>query len=87
MTRTLGVLVPVVAACMLAPAVASADVTIGPDGTATLPVITIVGRANRPGVTIVLQTPTASQGAAAAHDELRATLLARSQPSALRSQR
>ena len=85
MTRTAGFLVG--ASLLLSSAAASADVTVGPDGTATLPVVTIVGRLNRPGVTIVLQTPSATQGAGVAHEELRAKLLARSQPSALRSQR
>lgn len=51
-----------------------------PGPATTLPVTTIVGRANRPNVTIVLARPTAAREAGAAHDAMRTAWLARTEP-------
>jgi hypothetical protein len=46
----------------------------------TLPVITIYGRPNRPSVVIELTRPTAARAAAAAHEEMKAALVAKTEP-------
>ena len=83
MARTLALLV--LAAVSLVSLTSSADVTVGPDGTSTLPVITIYGRVNRPSVTVILKTPTAARGAAVAHEDMKAAWLEKTEPSSLRS--
>jgi hypothetical protein len=53
-------------------------------GTLQVPVIVIYGRPDKPNVVIVLQRPTATRAAGAAHEELHAALLAASQPPGLK---
>ena len=85
MSRLLALLA--VASVTLLSASASADTTVDPDGTTWLPTITIYGRANKPSVMVILKTPTAANAAAAAHEDMRAGLVQKSEPAALRSSR
>jgi len=50
----------------------------------TVPTVTIYGRPNRPQVLVVVRPPTAAAMASLAHESLRASLLAQSEPRPLR---
>jgi hypothetical protein len=50
-----------------------------------VPTVTVYGRAAKPLVVVVVKHPTAAQEAGAAHESLRETNLARSEPAALRA--
>jgi hypothetical protein len=50
-----------------------------------VPTVTVYGRPQRPLVAIVVKHPTAAQEAGAAHESLRASTLARSEPASLQS--
>jgi hypothetical protein len=49
----------------------------------TTPTVVIYGRPNKPAVVIVVKTPTAAAEAGAAHEALRASLLAQTEPGRL----
>lgn len=51
----------------------------------TMPTIVVYGRPNRPNIVIVVKTPTAAAAAGAAHEALRASLLAQTEPGLLRA--
>jgi hypothetical protein len=74
-TAWLGVSVVFVAA----PAFAG-DVDASGPGHYQSPVIVVYGRPNRPNVQIVVKTPTAASAAGAAHEALRLSLMAKSEP-------
>jgi hypothetical protein len=54
-------------------------------GVYTTPTVVIYGRPSKPAVVIVVKTPTPAAEAGAAHEALRASLLAQTEPGALRS--
>ncbi len=72
----------VAAALVVAPAFADPTAPTVPAAPAVyvMPVITVPGRPSRPTVVVVVTRPTAAAEAGAAHESLRATLLARSEP-------
>ena len=72
------VAVPALADPPAAPAAPSPQVYV-------VPTVTVYGRAQKPLVVVVVKHPTAAQEAGAAHETLRATTLARSEPASLQS--
>ena len=50
-----------------------------------VPTVTVYGRAAKPLVVVIVKRPTAAQEAGAAHEALRQTTLAHSEPAALQS--
>ena len=76
----------VAAALAIASALVSLPSTARADdeGVHTLPVITIYGRPNRPSVIIELTRPTAARAASAAHEEMKAAMVAKTEPRPLR---
>jgi hypothetical protein len=53
-------------------------------GVIVVPTVTVWGRPNRPMVQILIRTPSAADAAGAAHERLRTTALARSEPGAVK---
>lgn len=51
----------------------------------TTPTVVIYGRPSKPAVVIVVKTPTPAAEAGAAHEALRASLLAQTEPAPLRT--
>lgn len=66
---------------------ALADPTTAPAASAqvyVVPTVTVYGRPAKPLVVVLVKRPTAAQEAGAAHEVLRETTLARSEPAALK---
>jgi hypothetical protein len=83
---TVAIVLAAAAASFALASPAAADETraaAGP-GYYVMPVQTVYGRPNKPLVQIVLKTPTAAEAAGAAHESLRASLMAQSTPAGLK---